>query len=78
MTTGAQPVAAAHPLADRQFRWFFAGRLVSLLGSSMVWVALTFAILEASGSAADLVADVLGVALGLLAWAGLARADESR
>jgi Transmembrane secretion effector len=54
VTTGAEPVAAAHPLADPQFRWFFAGRLVSLMGSSMVWVALTFAILEASGSARDL------------------------
>jgi Transmembrane secretion effector len=47
-------VVSTHPLGDRQFRWFFAGRLVSLTGSSMVWVALTFAILEASGSAGDL------------------------
>jgi MFS family permease len=37
-----------------QFRWFFAGRLVSMTGSAMVWVALTFAVLESSGSAADL------------------------
>jgi hypothetical protein len=49
------PIAVpVHPLGNRQFRWFFAGRLVSLIGSSMVWVALTFAILEASGSAGDL------------------------
>jgi hypothetical protein len=49
------PIAVpVHPLGNRQFRWFFAGRLVSLTGSSMVWVALTFAILEASGSAGDL------------------------
>jgi MFS family permease len=44
----------AHPLGDSQFRWFFAGRLVSLAGSSMVWVALTFAVLEASGRTSDL------------------------
>ena len=44
----------AHPLKDRQFRWFFAGRLVSMTGSSMVWVALTFAILEASDRTSDL------------------------
>jgi hypothetical protein len=54
VTTGAEPVAAAHPLEDRPFRWFFAGRAVSLLSSSMVWVALTFAVLEASDSAGDL------------------------
>jgi hypothetical protein len=47
-------VGSAHPLRDRQFRWFFAGRLVSMTGSSMVWVALTFAILEASDSTSDL------------------------
>ena len=44
----------AHPLKDQQFRWFFAGRLVSMTGSSMVWVALTFAILEASDRTSDL------------------------
>jgi hypothetical protein len=44
----------AHPLKDEQFRWFFLGRLVSMTGSSMVWVALTFAILEASDRTSDL------------------------
>ncbi|GAA3177123.1 MFS transporter [Blastococcus jejuensis] len=48
------PAAVAHPLGDPQFRWFFAGRLVSMTGSSMVWVALTFAILEASDRTSDL------------------------
>lgn len=48
------PTAVAHPLRDPQFRWFFAGRLVSMTGSSMVWVALTFAILEASDRTSDL------------------------
>jgi MFS family permease len=36
------------------FRWFFAGQSVSLLGSSMAPVALAFAVLDASGSAGDL------------------------
>ncbi|MFJ3707596.1 MFS transporter [Streptomyces sp. NPDC090053] len=37
-----------------EFRWFFAGRLVSLLGSSMAPVALAFAVLDASGNGHDL------------------------
>ena len=36
------------------------------------------AALQRSGSPADGLADVLGVALGLLAWAGLSRADRTR
>lgn len=42
------------PFRQRNFRWFFAGRLVSLLGSSMAPVALAFAVLGASKSASDL------------------------
>ncbi|AGL19005.1 MFS transporter [Actinoplanes sp. N902-109] len=42
------------PLHRPNFRWFFAGRLVSLLGSSMAPVALAFAILDASHRTADL------------------------
>lgn len=38
----------------RDFRWFFAGQLVSLLGSSMAPVALAFAVLDATDSASDL------------------------
>lgn len=34
------------PLSARPFRWFFAGRIVSVLGSSMTPVALAFAVLE--------------------------------
>ncbi|MFF2959917.1 MFS transporter [Streptomyces sp. NPDC057963] len=37
-----------------EFRSFFAGRLVSLLGSSMAPVALAFAVLDSSGSSHDL------------------------
>ena len=68
----------AHPLQDRQFRWFFLGRLVSMTGSSMVWVALTFAILEASGSAGDLgvVLAAYTVPLGLFQLFGGALADR--
>jgi MFS family permease len=43
-----------NPLRQQSFRWFFVGRLVSLLGSSMTPVALAFAVLEASGRAGDL------------------------
>jgi MFS family permease len=42
------------PLRQPDFRWFFSGRLVSLLGSSMAPVALAFAILDASHSTSDL------------------------
>ncbi|WP_371794905.1 MFS transporter [Streptomyces sp. NBC_01718] len=41
-------------LRQSDFRWFFAGRLVSLLGSSMAPVALAFAVLNASGGSGDL------------------------
>jgi MFS family permease len=42
------------PLRQVDFRWFFAGRLVSLLGSSMAPVALAFAVLDASHRTSDL------------------------
>ena len=44
---------------DRDFRLFFAGQSISLLGSGMVEVALAFAVLDLTGSVADL-AYVLG------------------
>lgn len=37
-----------------RFGWFFVGRTVDLAGSSMTTVALALAVLQASGSAADL------------------------
>jgi MFS family permease len=40
-------------LDDRRFRWYFVGRLVSMIGSSMTAVALAFAVLHI-GSAKDL------------------------
>lgn len=44
----------AGPLAEREFRLLFAGRTVSLLGTSFGTVALAFAVLELTGSKADL------------------------
>ncbi|WP_344637459.1 MFS transporter [Kitasatospora cystarginea] len=41
-------------LRQTDFRWFFTGQLVSLLGTSMAPVALAFAVLNASGSTGDL------------------------
>jgi MFS family permease len=49
---------ALAPLRDRRFRLLFTGRAVSMLGSSMAPVALAFAVLDISDSAA-----VLGIVL---------------
>jgi len=66
-TTGAPPRTPA-PLSRPDFRWFFAGRLVSLLGSSMAPVALAFAILDASGRPGDLGIVLAGRMIPLLAF----------
>jgi MFS family permease len=42
------------PLAERNFRVFYAGYATSLLGTAMSRIALTFAVLDSGGSAADL------------------------
>ena len=41
-------------LAHRRFAYFFAGRTVSTIGSSMAGIALTFAVLDLTGSASAL------------------------
>ncbi|WP_295702558.1 MFS transporter [Lapillicoccus sp.] len=41
-------------LGDRRFAWYFSARTISTAGSSMAPVALTFAILELTGSAGAL------------------------
>jgi MFS family permease len=41
-------------LKERDFRRFFIGQSASLLGDGMVGVALAFAVLDLTGSAADL------------------------
>ncbi|HEX5995551.1 MAG TPA: MFS transporter [Jiangellales bacterium] len=56
MTTNATdltPTPVSRLLTGR-FGWFFAGRTVDLFGSSMTTVALSLAVLQASGSASDL------------------------
>lgn len=50
------------------FRWFLAGRAVSLLGSSMAPVALAFAVLDASGNPSDLGVVLAGRMLPLLGF----------
>ncbi|MGW0670825.1 MFS transporter [Streptomyces sp. NPDC002746] len=62
-----------------RFRVFYAGRLVSLLGSSMAPVALAFAVLDASGSSQDLGVVLATRMLPLLAMllVGGAVADRS-
>src|SRR3954467_7929861 len=47
-------VRAPSALRQRDFRLLFAGQGLSLLGSGMVPVALSFAVLDATGSVADL------------------------
>ncbi|MDU0288767.1 MFS transporter [Saccharothrix longispora] len=42
------------PLREKPFRIYFAGRLVSTLGSTVAPIALAFAVLDLSGSATDL------------------------
>jgi len=42
------------PLREREFRLFFAGRAISLLGGSIAPVALAFAVLDLTGSKTDL------------------------
>lgn len=49
-----RPPRLPEPLRSARFRWFFAGRTLSFLGSSMVSVALAFAVLDISGSPAAL------------------------
>ncbi|SDM78989.1 MFS transporter [Actinacidiphila guanduensis] len=49
-------LASERPLRSASFRWFLGGQSISLLGSAMSPVALAFAVLEATGSAAWLAA----------------------
>jgi MFS family permease len=46
--------SSGSPFAVPAFGWFFTGRFVSLLGSSMGPIALTLAVLNVSGSVRDL------------------------
>ncbi|QIX26006.1 MFS transporter [Nocardioides sp. JQ2195] len=46
--------ASFAPLRETNFRWFFAARLISTAGSMMAPIALAFAVLDVSNSAAAL------------------------
>lgn len=45
---------ALTPLRDRRFAWFYTGNLISLAGSTMAPLALTFAVLDLTGSVSAL------------------------
>jgi MFS family permease len=77
MNKGAMPESPS-PLRHAAFRWFFAGRFVSLLGSSMAPVALAFAVLHSSHSAGDLGIVLAARSVPMLAFllAGGAVADR--
>lgn len=45
---------ALTPLRDRRFAWFYTGNLISLAGSTMAPLALTFAVLDLTDSASAL------------------------
>ena len=47
-------MSAFGPLAGREFRLLFVGRVVSMLGNAIAPVGLAFAILELTGSKTDL------------------------
>ena len=46
--------ASRGPLAHRTFRWLLAARTTSVLGNAVAPIALAFAVLDLTGSAADL------------------------
>jgi len=45
---------ALSPLRDERFAWYYAGRVISTIGSVVAPIALTFAVLDLTGSASDL------------------------
>src|SRR4051794_4615674 len=50
----APGVSRLGPLREREFRLLFAGETISRLGSAMAPIALAFAVLDLTGSKADL------------------------
>ena len=42
------------PLRDRRFAWYYSGRVISLVGTAIAPIALTFAVLDLTGSASAL------------------------
>ena len=72
--------AARGPLRSPAFRWFFAGRSISMAGSFMSPVALAFGVLEVTGSAGWLSAVTAAALLPMVATMllGGAVADRCR
>lgn len=66
------------PWRGTGFRWFFVGQLVSLTGGSMTPVALSFAVLGASGRTADLAAVLAAQSITMLAFLLLGGAVSDR
>lgn len=66
--------SAARPLRQRNFAWYFASRFVNTLGNMMATIALTFAVLDITDSAAAL-GQVLAAhtipMIVLLLWGGV-------
>ena len=60
-------MAKGEPLSSPAFRWFFAGRAVSLLGSFMSPVAIAFGVLEITDSPAWLSAVTTAVLIPMVA-----------
>ena len=65
---------AIQPLRQRNFAWYFASRFVNTLGNMMAGIALTFAVLDITDSAAAL-GQVLAAhtipMIVLLLWGGV-------
>jgi hypothetical protein len=62
-----QHLAAERPLRAPAFRWFFVGRSVSMAGSFMSPVALSFGVLEITGSGAWLSAVLAAAVIPMVA-----------
>jgi hypothetical protein len=48
------PAGSLAPLRHAPFRWFVAGRTISMLGGAVAPIALAFAVLDLTGSVRDL------------------------
>lgn len=66
------------PLREREFRLFFVGQVVSVIGDGLVWVALPFAVLELGGgpAAVGLVFGASALSLAVFAVIGGVLADR--
>ena len=67
MRTAPNTLAAERPLRSPPFRWFFVGRSISMAGSFMSPVALSFGVLEITGSGAWLSAVLAAATIPMVA-----------